>query len=424
MKLFSKIKDYHSKLEEVLEKKIFSANVKNLLLSMIYKIEVSYKDYKEVKRVVKSKGEFIEEFIKIIDMYCENIKTVEPDKKEAELLKENHVIALTNEKERSILCYPTENALLFAISDILPKYFYISDSFVFKKRFQTVLVNGVNLNNYEILSNFNGWSWDITQNRNMKYIDNIIYQNLLFMMGDTFLAEWRNHNESNRDFLLEMKDYIKSVTGTNAFFYQLCFLLYKTEDEKEKKKLKMNMKEKIKNSQSKQEIEFYEKILNSENDKKSIEEILIELEKEFLIFLNRKVNIIETREQIVDIIYELRYIKNIPIEKGKFFSNIDVLNNGVDRILKKVITKACKMGIIKIISMDIGLNFEIIKYALDTKMINLEQIRLNFELQEKEKYLIIKIFDKEVYEKQGRKKIEPSKDLLEVKYNKNIKLFN
>ena len=83
MKLFSKIKDYNSKLEEVLERKVFSANVKNLLLSMIYKLEISYEDYKEVKRVVKSKQEFIEELIEIIDNNCENIKAVEPDKEEA-----------------------------------------------------------------------------------------------------------------------------------------------------------------------------------------------------------------------------------------------------------------------------------------------------------------------------------------------------
>lgn len=421
MRLFSKMQDFHSKLENILERKIFSANVKNLLLSMIYKIEVSYKDYKEVKRVVKTKKEFIEEFIEIIDKNCDVIKTVEPDSNEALLLKENKVIALTNEKERTALCYPTENALLFAISDIIPKYFYMPDDFVFKESFQNVLVNGFNLNNYEVLSNFNGWSWDITQNSNMKYIDNLIYQNLLFILGDGFLTEWRNHNESDRNFLLEMKDYIKSITGTNSYFYQLCSLLYKMADENKKKKLKKDLKEKIKNTTSKSEAEMYEKILTSET---TIEANIIELEKEFLIFLNRKLNNLENREQILNAIYELRYIKNIPIEKGRFISDIQILNNGIDRILKKVVTNACKLGIVKIISMDIGLNYEIIKYALDTKMINLEQIRLNFELQEKEKYLIIKVFDKEVYEKQGRKKIEPSKDLLEVKYNKNIRLFN
>ena len=129
MRLFSKMKDYNSKLEEILERKVFSANVKNLLLSMIYKIEISYKDYKEVKRLVKSQDEFLEEFIKIIDENCDNIKAVEPDTEEANILKSNHVMALTNEKERSILCYPTENALLFAISDIISRAILFSDKF-------------------------------------------------------------------------------------------------------------------------------------------------------------------------------------------------------------------------------------------------------------------------------------------------------
>lgn len=507
MRLFSKMKDYNSKLEEVLERKVFSSNVKNLLLSMIYKLEISYEDYKEVKRVVKSKQEFIEELIEIIDNNCENIKAVEPDKEDANLLKNNHVIALTNEKERSILCYPTENALLFAISDIIPKYFYIPKDFVFKNRFQTLLVNGFNLNNYEILSNFNGWSWDITQNQNMNYIDNMVYQNLLFIVGDKFLTEWRNSNSSKRDFLKEIREYIQSVTGNNMFFYRLCSLLYQTANDKERHKIQLLLKEKtksLKNMQNKekffeeqekkkykyikiidkinnilndekilqkefkkintkleedkkiktikayenmlkkekemymiqiddisflldkknflkqkQELEMYENILkNSE----SIEENFLELEKEFLIFFNRRINKIETREEIINVIYELRYMKYIPIKDGKIMSDIDILNNAIDRILKKAVTRACKMGVIKIISMDIALNYEILKYALDTRIINLEQIKMSFEVQEK--FLIIKVLDKEVFEKQGRKRIENVKDLLEVKMNRKIKIFN
>ena len=33
------LKDYNNEVEEILEKKNFSSNVKNLLLSMFYKIE-------------------------------------------------------------------------------------------------------------------------------------------------------------------------------------------------------------------------------------------------------------------------------------------------------------------------------------------------------------------------------------------------
>ena len=45
--IFSKInlKDYNNTLETILENKDFSEDVKNLLLSMLYKIENAYQDY-------------------------------------------------------------------------------------------------------------------------------------------------------------------------------------------------------------------------------------------------------------------------------------------------------------------------------------------------------------------------------------------
>ena len=50
-KIFSKlnIKNYNDELEEILESKLFSFDVKNLLLSMLYKIENAYQDYMAVK---------------------------------------------------------------------------------------------------------------------------------------------------------------------------------------------------------------------------------------------------------------------------------------------------------------------------------------------------------------------------------------
>ena len=50
MRLFSKLKDYNEILEAVLDKKYFSSNIKNLLLNMIYKLEIAYPDYVEIKR--------------------------------------------------------------------------------------------------------------------------------------------------------------------------------------------------------------------------------------------------------------------------------------------------------------------------------------------------------------------------------------
>ena len=98
----------------------------------------------------------------MIRLYCDNIKTVEPDSDQAKMLIKNKVKAVTNEKERSILSYPTEQALLYAISDISPKYLFINEEFSLKRNLQNSLVNGYIQNNMEILTDFSGWSWDKT----------------------------------------------------------------------------------------------------------------------------------------------------------------------------------------------------------------------------------------------------------------------
>jgi hypothetical protein len=169
----------------------------------------------------------------------------------------------------------------------------------------------------------------------------------------------------------------------------------------------------------KQELELYEEILNNKN---SLEEEMLELQKEFLKMLNKKVNYLTKRDDLVNLLYELRYYKTIYISNEKSIGDIEILNNAINKIMKKIITIACKSGIIKIICMDIDLNFEIIKYALDTKIIELEEIRLYFETKEDE--ILIKVYDKEIFEKQGRKRIKTDKKILEVKNKKMIKLFN
>lgn len=153
--LFKGIADYNLILEKILDSKYFSAEAKSLLLSMVYKIESFYDDYRKIKNIEKTKEEFLSELVEYIKKYCDNIKLIEPNSKDSEILKKNNLLALTNEKERSILAYPTEIALFYGISDVIPKYFYISDKFKFKTSMQWLLVNGYNENNLEILSDFN-----------------------------------------------------------------------------------------------------------------------------------------------------------------------------------------------------------------------------------------------------------------------------
>src|SRR5699024_2168502 len=86
-KLSINIKDYNNELERILENKLFSYEVKNLLLSMLYKIENAYSDYETVKVEVPSKKEYIENLFRIIREKCLKIFLVKAGTPEAEELE-------------------------------------------------------------------------------------------------------------------------------------------------------------------------------------------------------------------------------------------------------------------------------------------------------------------------------------------------
>ena len=276
MKLFWQNADYNLILEKILDSKCFSSNSKSLLLSMIYKLEEFYKDYATVKNSDITKDEFLNLILDTIKKYCDNINLIEPD--EADILNKNNVLAVTNEKERSILCYPTENALLYAISDIMPKYFYITDKFEYKNSFQRTLVNGYNLNTLEILSDFNGWSWDVNTNHKKNICDNLIYQNLAIMFGNLYMEEWKDRDVKDNTPLEEIKKYFAKT----HYFDYLCKYLVLGLTVKEKARTNKNLDAKIKEYE-----EISDKLAYFDKIKKSKLRYLKELEKITILLNNR-----------------------------------------------------------------------------------------------------------------------------------------
>ena len=167
--------------------------------------------------------------------------------------------------------------------------------------------------------------------------------------------------------------------------------------------------------------EYLKKSYEIYTSKCTFEDAILECQKNFLHFVDKRLNKMKTRDEIIDVLYELRYYQSLKISKKQSIKDNEDLMVLVDKIMKKAITMLCKLGAIKIISMDINLNFEIIKYALDTKIMELEKTKLMFD--QDNDGLIIRVFDKDIIEKQGRKRVNISKKTLEVKLNRRIKLF-
>ena len=110
--IFSKImKDYNNELENILEKKDFESDVKNLLLSILYKIENAYEDYKKVKVNVCSKSQFVREILETIEKRCNKIELIKPTSDEGEELYNKGINCIIDKEEGSIKTFQNEKSI-------------------------------------------------------------------------------------------------------------------------------------------------------------------------------------------------------------------------------------------------------------------------------------------------------------------------
>lgn len=173
--------NYNDELEIVLEKKNFDEHSKSLLLSMLYKIETAYKDYKMVKHNVASKEEYIQNIISIIKNKCDLIQIINPNSMESEELQ-NKTFYI-NKKEKIIKCYPIERKILYAISKISKKDKIINSKYFLISKTLSDLINvGNNIDTVEPLRDFNGFSWTTIPREIESPQHNLIYQNLRMLL--------------------------------------------------------------------------------------------------------------------------------------------------------------------------------------------------------------------------------------------------
>ena len=192
-------KDYNNKLEAVLEKKYFDENVKSILLSILYKIETSYKDYKQVKQDVETKEEFIEKLINTIKNECEEIKVVKPFSEESKMIGNRTFLVEKNKKR--IICHNIERKLLYCIAKIGKKEKIIPDSyFIINETISNLINTGNNISTVEPLRDFNGYSWTSIPREIESIEHNLIYQNLVLLVGNDFLNKWIHNKEVLKDY--------------------------------------------------------------------------------------------------------------------------------------------------------------------------------------------------------------------------------
>ncbi len=164
--------------------------------------------------------------------------------------------------------------------------------------------------------------------------------------------------------------------------------------------------------------EYIKKIENLEYKFEFLEQInndkLIELCQTFLMGLNQIIKKTENKKELIELIYKLRYYRYIPY-KGEFLKDVKELKISFYKTMKLLISKACKLKVLEIISEDEKENFIILKMLFNTQVIDLQNI--NVELKYQNDILYLQYYDGKILES----KIEAN--FKNIKIKKKTKIF-
>lgn len=206
-------KNLDTELEEILDEKKFTEDAQSLILSMFYKIENAYKDYYKVKRQMPVKEVFIQAIIDIIKKYCNEIEIIKPKG------TKNEKSYKINKENGSIRCFANEDILLLGLCELIKINSETDD--LLEQAISEILEYGNSLNYQEVIRAFNGWSWQDTLSLTYDLQCNLIYQNLLIILGNEKLQEIIMSKEKISKIEKELKKHYNSELTKKIIFYLL-----------------------------------------------------------------------------------------------------------------------------------------------------------------------------------------------------------
>ena len=272
--------DYIYEIEKTLEKKGITNEIKSLVMDTLFKIEETYPNYKRIKVDVLEKRDYIREIVvalkKVDNIYIMNMQ-------EKDILKcvTDTKIEKNARGYYDIQIYHNNLSLLYALQTIINEEYGINEQ-PCSSSFDKILKIGGIYSNIEILRDFSGWNWNRNKIKNFNIYYDIIYKNLLLILGIDKMIELKK----TRQCIHFMKKYlVKKYKNDNVeklmeILKEIVFVMSSEEEKKleieaNKKIIDMYMamkdikkfmqkvnEEKKKNNKL---IAEYDKILNSHN---------------------------------------------------------------------------------------------------------------------------------------------------------------
>ena len=323
-------KDKNEELERILEQKEVNEQAKNLLQGILYKIEVSYKDYKIVKGKKQTEEKYVKEILENIEKKCDKITVVSLKQK----VQDEEIQKELDEKKvyagEEIVSYPIEEKILYGIEK-QSRYSKILNN---KYEELTIAISdfinsGKNMDRVEVLRDFNGWSWTTVKKEIENIEANLIYQMLQIILGEDFLNNWCEDKDGIIDYLELFQEEITQKYGETIAekLRKLLIELAITNTARENEQFEKDLTEHIK--------EIEKELQKYENTKDKIEQIT-ENKKLLLKELNKVEQILGQKAKLKS---EYEKINEDPSIEQKIF-NINVLkkqlNNKKVELLEKI----------------------------------------------------------------------------------------
>lgn len=304
--------DYIYEVEKVLEKKKITNEIRSLVMDTLFKIEETYPNYKRVKVDVLEKKDYIGQIISALKR-VENIEIMYMQEKDVLKCLTKTIIDKNANGYYDITIYQNNLSLLYALQTIIHEE-YGEDELPCSSAFDKILKIGGIYSDIEILRDFSGWNWNRNKIKDFNIYYDIIYKNLLLILGIDKMIELKK----TRQCIHFMKKYLlkkyknRNVEKLMEILKEIVFVMSSEEEknleiQSNKKIIDMYMamkdikkfmqkvnEEKKKNNKLLAE---YDKILNSHNVlEREYEEYLKSIEENN----QKESNLSSNIEQMID----------------------------------------------------------------------------------------------------------------------------
>lgn len=169
--------------------------------------------------------------------------------------------------------------------------------------------------------------------------------------------------------------------------------------------------------------EKYLKLLDIVEIEKEIDNNILKLQKIFLLCYQTKIKKVDTKLQLMKLIYEFRYYCMIPYNHKKSIGEIEEIEDQIKKIEMLLLNKAHELKLIDNFSNESEIDYQILKNIFYVRVINLEDLYIKL-IKENDRYYV-QLFDENVFEE----KIEIegignlNKKDLTFKMNRKVKIF-